>query len=58
MEPHAGNGMYVNFAGFGEEGDELSRTAYGDNYERLAKIKTRYDPDNFFNLNQNIRPKD
>lgn len=52
----AGDGMYVNFAGFGEEGEELVQTAYGDNYDRLSKIKTEYDPDNFFHYNQNIKP--
>lgn len=56
MEPHATDGMYVNFSGFGEEGDALVRSAYGTNYERLAKLKARYDPDNLFRLNQNIRP--
>jgi len=57
MERFAGDGMYVNFSGFGEEGEDLVRAAYGDNYERLAKIKAKYDPDNFFHINQNIKPK-
>ncbi|MEF8817409.1 MAG: FAD-binding oxidoreductase [Salinibacter sp.] len=56
MEPYAEDGMYVNFSGFGEEGDKLVRSAYGPNYERLARLKAEYDPDNLFRLNQNIRP--
>jgi len=57
MRRFSGDGMYVNFSGFGEEGEDLVRKAYGENYERLAKIKAKYDPDNFFHINQNIKPK-
>jgi FAD/FMN-containing dehydrogenase len=32
------------------------KKTYGDNYERLAAIKKKYDPDNFFRVNQNIKP--
>jgi FAD/FMN-containing dehydrogenase len=56
MKPHSGSGMYPNFPGFGEEGNELVKSAYGKNYERLAKIKSKYDPDNFFSVNLNIKP--
>ena len=38
------------------EGDDRIRATYGDNFERLAQIKAKYDPDNFFRVNQNIRP--
>jgi hypothetical protein len=38
------------------EGSAAVRTAYGPNYERLAKLKPGYDPANLFALNQNIRP--
>lgn len=57
MKRFSGDGMYVNFSGFGEEGDDLVQSAYGDNYRRLAEIKAKYDPDNFFHHNQNIKPE-
>ena len=38
-----------------EEGDRVA-AAYGSNYERLVEIKRRYDPDNIFHKNQNIKP--
>ena len=56
MKRFAGDGMYVNFSGFGEEGDDLVQAAYGDNYKRLVEIKANYDPTNFFHNNQNIKP--
>ena len=39
-----------------EEGRDRVEASYGENYERLAKIKAKYDPDNFFHVNQNIKP--
>ena len=50
-------GVYLNFPGFQEEGEQLMRRQFGKNYERLAEIKKRYDPTNFFRLNQNIKPQ-
>ncbi len=48
-------GAYVNF--LGEEGDERVRSAYGvEKYRKLAVLKRKYDPTNFFHLNQNIKP--
>lgn len=50
-------GMYINFPGFGEEGDKLVRSAVGEaNYQRLARVKAKYDPMNLFRMNQNIKP--
>jgi FAD/FMN-containing dehydrogenase len=54
LQPHLDHGVYVN--DLGEEGDQRVRDAYGANYARLANIKARYDPTNFFRLNQNIAP--
>jgi FAD/FMN-containing dehydrogenase len=56
MKPYSSGGLYVNFSGFGEEGEQLVRAIYGQNYERLARLKQQYDPTNLFHLNQNIRP--
>jgi FAD/FMN-containing dehydrogenase len=50
-----GSGVYVNFLELGES--ERIREAYpGPTFDRLVDIKRRYDPSNFFRLNQNIRP--
>jgi FAD/FMN-containing dehydrogenase len=58
MKHHSRGRAYLNFAGLGEEGEELVRTSYGPaNYERLVALKTKYDPTNLFRLNQNIRPR-
>jgi FAD/FMN-containing dehydrogenase len=47
---------YLNFAGFQEEGDKMMKSAFGSHYPRLARLKAKYDPENFFRLNQNILP--
>ena len=39
-----------------EEGGDPTEAAYGSNYARLQQLKAKYDPDNFFHMNQNIRP--
>ncbi|HEX5505898.1 MAG TPA: BBE domain-containing protein, partial [Thermomicrobiales bacterium] len=56
LREQAGGGVYVNFAGFGEDNDTLARAGYGHNYERLREVKRRYDPTNLFRGNINIAP--
>ena len=55
MEPSFATGRYVNYLGDDEARDPVP-AAYGPNYHRLQELKTKYDPGNFFRLNQNIRP--
>jgi FAD/FMN-containing dehydrogenase len=54
LAPFATDGVGVNF--LSREGHERVRAAYGANYDRLAKLKAKYDPTNFFRMNQNIEP--
>jgi hypothetical protein len=54
LHPHSAGGAYVNF--MMDEGDARVRATYRDNYDRLARVKGQYDPDNFFRVNQNIPP--
>ena len=53
-EPLCSAAVYVNYLGL--EGDQRVRDAFGLNYDRLVQVKQRYDPGNFFRLNQNIAP--
>lgn len=55
LAPHGRPGAYVNFI---SERDGRGHDAYAANRERLAEIKARYDPENLFRVNQNIRPAD
>ncbi|MFP4248947.1 MAG: FAD-binding oxidoreductase [Armatimonadota bacterium] len=48
--------MYFNFPGALEEGEDLMHSTFGRKYQRLAKLKAKYDPSNLFRLNQNIEP--
>jgi FAD/FMN-containing dehydrogenase len=52
-KPYASAGAYVNFM-TGDEGDRVA-AAYGENYSRLKEIKKKYDPENIFHNNQNIK---
>ena len=54
MHPYSAGGAYSNF--MMDEGQERIKASYKHNYDRLVKIKTQYDPDNLFSVNQNIRP--
>jgi FAD/FMN-containing dehydrogenase len=54
MKPFFADAAYVNY--LGEATDEGVRTAYGNKYDRLAALKAKYDPTNFFCHNQNIKP--
>jgi FAD/FMN-containing dehydrogenase len=54
VHPYSMGGAYVNF--MMEEGQERVQAAYRGNYERLAKVKAKYDPYNVFHVNQNIKP--
>ena len=54
LHPHTLGGAYINF--MMEEGKDRIRATYGKNYDRLAKVKKRYDPANVFRVNQNIGP--
>lgn len=54
LHPYSLGGAYTNF--LMDEGEDRVRASYGANYDRLARIKARYDPANLFHVNQNIRP--
>lgn len=54
IHPHSAGGAYLNF--LMNEGQDRVKASYKDNYPRLASIKKKYDPNNFFKINQNITP--
>ncbi len=55
LHPYSAGSAYINF--MMDEGEDRIRATYGDNYDRLAAIKAKYDPKNLFRINQNIKPK-
>ena len=54
LHPYSAGGAYVNF--MMDEGQERVQASFRDNYERLTRVKSKYDPANLFRVNQNIRP--
>lgn len=55
MHPYSAGGAYINF--MMDEGEERISATYGDNYKKLVEIKAKYDPNNLFRVNQNIKPQ-
>jgi hypothetical protein len=54
MRPYLVAGAYGNYVT--DEGESIAREAYGPNYDRLAALKSKYDPTNFFCMNHNVKP--
>jgi hypothetical protein len=55
LHPYSSGGAYLNF--IMNEGQERIKASYKENYDRLTRIKKKYDPNNFFRVNQNILPE-
>jgi hypothetical protein len=56
MRQFSEGSVYLNFAGFLEEEEQLLHEAHGENYARLVALKNKYDPTNLFRLDHNIKP--
>jgi hypothetical protein len=56
VHPYNSDGGYVNFM-MDDEGEARVKASYGENYKRLAALKSKYDPSNVFRVNQNIKPE-
>jgi FAD/FMN-containing dehydrogenase len=54
LQPHSEKGAYINF--MMDEGEDSIKGSYAGNYKKLVEIKTKYDPENLFRVNQNIKP--
>jgi FAD/FMN-containing dehydrogenase len=55
LKPFLADASYVNY--IGDEGEDGVRISYGSKLDRLVTLKTKYDPTNFFHVNQNIKPR-
>jgi hypothetical protein len=55
LKPYSSEEYLLNF--LGDEGSDTVRRAFGSNHERLTELKTKYDPTNFFSINQNVEPQ-
>jgi len=55
MSPVLASGVYANYLA-GDESDARVRAAYGRSWDRLVALKRKFDPENFFRLNQNVNP--
>ena len=56
VRPFSTGRTYINFQ-TADEGEERMRATYGANFDRLVEVKRKYDPDNLFRANRNIRPR-
>lgn len=56
LAPLSDGSRYLNFAGFNEDGDAEMSASFRRNLTRLEEVKRRWDPENLFRLNQNVKP--
>jgi len=56
LGPYLGSARYLNYLDVDEAGDPAA-VAYGPNYSRLRELKAKYDPENVFHVNVNIKPR-
>jgi len=56
LSPYLGTARYLNYMDADESGDPAA-VAYGSNYARLRELKAKYDPENVFHVNVNIKPR-
>jgi FAD/FMN-containing dehydrogenase len=57
LAPFLDDRRWVNYMPEDDSSDAAARAAYGPNYDRLVEVKTKYDPENLFHLNLNVRPR-